>query len=384
MFTYTDLGNLGGPEARAYGLNDARQVVGWSNVSDTIDCLTEGRPCRHAFLWEDGVMTNLGFLDGDEESVARAINDAGLIVGTSERDVIAGSGTFHGVTWQGGSITALPDLGQGQSFVHDVNEAGQITGWTQDPSVNRDRAVRWDAGAIVNIGDTEPHSYNRGTGLNDGGVVVGMAWNLFEPNDAILFDGAMWFTIGGSGQFQNAEARDVNNTGTAVGLMAFPSGNWHATMWSGGPGVDLGTLPGMDLSELNDVNDAGHAVGLAYSDTLNSRAIYWDGDQLHDLNELVGSTFTGVLIEATEINEAGDIVGTALVDGAFHAFLLTVGGATCEGDVDGNGIVDFTDLLEVLATWGPCAGCPADIDGDDVVGFGDLLLLLSKWGPCAG
>ena len=105
-FDYTDLGTLGGPEARAFGLNDARQVVGWSNVSDTVDCPLESRPCRHAFVWESGVMTNLGILDGDEESVARAINNAGLAVGTSERDVIAGSGTFHGFAWSSGAMSA--------------------------------------------------------------------------------------------------------------------------------------------------------------------------------------------------------------------------------------------------------------------------------------
>ena len=44
--------------------------------------------------------------------------------------------------------------------------------------------------------------------------------------------------------------------------------------------------------------------------------------------------------------------------------------------------VDFTDLLGLLAAWGPCPGCAADFDGDDEVGFNDLLALLAAWGPC--
>jgi hypothetical protein len=55
----------------------------------------------------------------------------------------------------------------------------------------------------------------------------------------------------------------------------------------------------------------------------------------------------------------------------------------CLGDVDGSGIVDFADLLAILARWGPsCAGCPEDVDGDGVVAFPDLLHVLSGWGPC--
>lgn len=54
----------------------------------------------------------------------------------------------------------------------------------------------------------------------------------------------------------------------------------------------------------------------------------------------------------------------------------------CPGDIDGDGMVGFGDLLALLAAWGPCAGCPEDLDDDDEVGFPDLLLLLAAWGSC--
>lgn len=50
------------------------------------------------------------------------------------------------------------------------------------------------------------------------------------------------------------------------------------------------------------------------------------------------------------------------------------------GDVDGDGVVGVTDLLSLLAAWGPCPDCAADLDGDGVVGVVDLLALLSLWG----
>jgi hypothetical protein len=41
--------------------------------------------------------------------------------------------------------------------------------------------------------------------------------------------------------------------------------------------------------------------------------------------------------------------------------------------------VDVDDLLEVLNTWGMCAGCPADIDDDGGVDVDDLLAVLNNW-----
>ncbi len=52
------------------------------------------------------------------------------------------------------------------------------------------------------------------------------------------------------------------------------------------------------------------------------------------------------------------------------------------GDVDGDGIVGITDLLALLAAWGPCADCddcPAEFDGDCTVGITDFLILLANW-----
>lgn len=49
-------------------------------------------------------------------------------------------------------------------------------------------------------------------------------------------------------------------------------------------------------------------------------------------------------------------------------------------DVNGDGVVNFADILLVLGAWGPCAGCPEDVNGDGVVNFTDLLLILGAWG----
>jgi len=53
------------------------------------------------------------------------------------------------------------------------------------------------------------------------------------------------------------------------------------------------------------------------------------------------------------------------------------------GDLNGDGVVDVSDLLILLAAWGPCSrsgDCPADLNGDGTVNVSDLLLLLANWG----
>ncbi|MHC4845324.1 MAG: hypothetical protein ACYTCU_04085 [Planctomycetota bacterium] len=358
-FTYVDLGTLGGPASVANGLNDSRQVVGWSHVTG---CTVGGQPCRRAFLWENGVMTDLGVLAGDEGSVAYAINASGLVVGSSERDVVASSGTFAGFSWQGGPMVALPDLGSsGSTFAQDVNDAGVIAGSVRDAGTLRDTAVTWSGGVLSNVGSSEPHSYSRARGINEAGALVGFAWNLFSPNDAIKFDGVKWSDIGGFGQFQNAEAYDVNNSGVAVGLQAYPSGSWHPTIWTQvdapDPGTDLGTLPGHDIGELFDINNSGWAVGRTWLDIDpgSSRAVLYDGTTLHDLNDFLPEGSNVVLFEAREVNDNGDIAGTAVIDGLFRGFLMTFDGPW---EDLGQGLAGTSGVPELVGTGTLVAGDP--------------------------
>ncbi|MGP1310265.1 MAG: hypothetical protein ACTS27_08725 [Phycisphaerales bacterium] len=60
---------------------------------------------------------------------------------------------------------------------------------------------------------------------------------------------------------------------------------------------------------------------------------------------------------------------------------VTTGDVVCDGDTNGDNVINFTDLNAVLSTFGQTgAGIPGDVDGNMVVNFSDLNLVLSNFG----
>jgi hypothetical protein len=54
-----------------------------------------------------------------------------------------------------------------------------------------------------------------------------------------------------------------------------------------------------------------------------------------------------------------------------------------EGDVNGDGVVNVSDLLIIISEWGMCtipSDCPADVNGDGFVNVTDLLIAIGNWG----
>lgn len=95
-----------------------------------------------------------------------------------------------------------------------------------------------------------------------------------------------------------------------------------------------------------------------------------------------------------DANGMGDVDGDGKTDylitaandsgGTGKAYLIAGNiGPPIPGDIDGDGTVGVSDLLLLLAAWGPCADCddcPADLNDDCSVGVADLLMLLANWG----
>ncbi len=65
--------------------------------------------------------------------------------------------------------------------------------------------------------------------------------------------------------------------------------------------------------------------------------------------------------------------------------LWTPPSVECDGDTNGDNVVNFTDLNTVLASFGVMGdGLPGDVNGDDVVNFTDLNIVLANFGNTCG
>src|SRR2546422_538351 len=102
--TFTDLGTLGGfPSSFGSTINNNGQIVGWGPIPITAG---NGIGADTPLLWQGGTYTVLGSLGGQDANGqpagrAFAINAAGQVIGWS----LAPNGRPHAFLWQNGTMT---------------------------------------------------------------------------------------------------------------------------------------------------------------------------------------------------------------------------------------------------------------------------------------
>jgi probable HAF family extracellular repeat protein len=142
--------------SRAYGINNAEQVVGES-VFGGLGMATE---------WSGDSIINLGSLPGSTSSVALAINGSGKAVGISVGNVI------QATEWSGGSLINLGGLaGSADNFAAGINDAGQVVGGSVVGNIQY--ATEWSGGNVINLGGLPGSTASFANGINDAGQVVG-------------------------------------------------------------------------------------------------------------------------------------------------------------------------------------------------------------------
>ena len=189
----TDLGTPRNyASSQAIAINERRHVV--------IEAVTTDHH-MHFFLWESGKLRDLGKVIVRPDN-RDAINNRGQVLGDNS-------------VWQNGNVTKLGTLGGGLSKSADLNDRGQVVGWSYPRKgkshncdfANCNHAFLWQDGRMRDLG-TLGGGASAAEAINEHGQVVGEAdtratdWAGDDLHHAFLWqDGKMrdLGTLGGPG-----------------------------------------------------------------------------------------------------------------------------------------------------------------------------------------
>jgi probable HAF family extracellular repeat protein len=341
--------SLGGSQSRGMAISNSGVVAGWSN--------TFGNGARHAVVWRDGALTDLGTL-GQQGGLSSTVpwpglNNNGMVVGISQTDevdpldeswsceeggFVPNGGTnlaCRGFVWENGVMQALPTFGGTHGFTTAVNNQGQVVGWAETtvhdptcvaPQVLQFRAAMWEPkkDAVTELPPFPGDSTSAATAINQRGQAVGISGDCdiavgrFSARHAVLWDHGRVREIPNLGGSAWHTPMDVNDSGVVVGFsnppgLGDPEGEFiaHAFLWDGGSSAtDLGVLDGDAVSEALAINARGQVVGVSFGGSAGSRAFLYQNGAMRNLNDLVDSD--DVLLSAQDINDAGVITGRLL------------------------------------------------------------------------
>ncbi|MBV8204258.1 MAG: hypothetical protein JO195_04450 [Candidatus Eremiobacteraeota bacterium] len=314
----------------AEGISNRGWVVGSA-------CLA-GCRFEHAFLWRDGVLTDLGTLGGPNSSEQWPVgDDRGLVVGAAEtarRDPlgenVCGFGTgliCLGFLWHDGLKIALPPVGGNNSEALGVNNRGQVAGYgetaARDPGCIPPQKLDFEAliwgpksGEVMALPPLTGDTISGAVGIDDREQVVGVSGTCSNPTrHAVLWHDGTVTNLGNLGGVLNTFPWAINANGDIVGQSdLLGDSTTHAFLWTKQRGMlDLGLLSGDGASLAFGLNDRGDVVGGSCSDASyqSCRAFLWQDGVLVDLNKLACSPTSLHLFFGNDINDRGEIVGYA-------------------------------------------------------------------------
>jgi probable HAF family extracellular repeat protein len=334
-YTVTDIGVLKGDnESNGFWINDSPAVVGCADTANS-----EGYPCtgtgagQHAFYWtRSGGLKDLGTLPGGNISGAIGLNDAGEVVGYSNTSSgLLTEYNFIAFEWtsSGGMVNLGKLSGGNSSCAFEINSSGVIAG---DSFVNSTvvDAASWTNNKIKSLGALPKAIFTAALDINDSGEIVGES--VFGYGPPFTSHGFQWTSAGGMKDLgtlsggNTSLANSINSSGIVVGQSNSGSSlHWHAVKWDASNKItDLGTLVGGDYSIAFGINSSSEIVGYGNISNNAAHAMIWSSTAgMQDLNNLIPANSGWVLINANAINTSGQITGYGTKGGHNHAFLLT-------------------------------------------------------------
>ena len=340
------------------GLNAAGQVTGNAVAYDS----SHTRLSNVAFLYSNGSLTDLGNFGTDKFgrglSTAADINDSGQVVGSSTvydtNGVNKGSAAF---LYTNGTLQKLGSFGTdtngfGSSAAKALNSGGQVVGSStvyDTNGVNKGSAAfLYTNGTLQNLGNFGTDASGKGSsfavGINDGGLVIGdsdvYVSGVNTATDAFLYANGVLTDLGNFGSGTTSRGSSIPVAINAAGQVAGASDKYDASgnslgrdafLYTNGALTDLGNLgtdsSGKGYSVATGMNASGMVIGTSklYDSGhhfLGTDSFLYDHGTLTDLSSLVTNSVGWTGLQATAINDSGEIVGFGVFHGQQQAFAL--------------------------------------------------------------
>ena len=291
--------------------------------------------------------------------------------------------------WNGDGWETIPSptaqVGSGSSFDAVDSKDGEI--WAVGYSLGRagrdNLAARWTGSGWeefypvrINNGDhrfNAVHIHSESLVFAAGGVGPlgipyvarwdGSSWSEVLPRiDSSLYLGLTSIISFGPNDVWVGTSRTEN-----FEFQYFAYLHFDGDSWTEHPAVHMFHVPSFE----------GDDPDLFYSGGLGTLARF-DGTAWELVDSLEVDVWT---ISDITVLPSGTVFGSGNTYDRGSPETLTARFTPCSSssDIDGDGDVDFGDLLLLLAAWGPCEGCPEDVNDDGVVDFHDILLVLANW-----
>lgn len=220
-------------------VNERGHVAGWALVDSTVNSVT-GQPTQHPFLWVSGRMIDLGTLGGtlavvgslQDGGAGGGLNNREQIIGTSS---LAGDSKIHPFLWEDGVLTDLGTFGGDNGEAFWINDGGEIVGRADLPGSQVHHAFLWKHGRMIDLGIPPGQTCSTALDINSRGQVIidtgicgagggpGSLWEagkLYDLNTLIPANSGL--VVG--------DVNFINDRGEIAATGLLPNGDEHAIL----------------------------------------------------------------------------------------------------------------------------------------------------------
>ena len=273
-------------QGKAFAINDSGQAAGWNYGAFV-------RGYQHAVMWDsNGQPTDLGSFGGFYNDQANAINSKGVVVGYSQLDPTITPSTIHAFLWQNGTLTDLgtipgidpiygnASITDNNSSAWGINSKGDVVGISAaSPNAvsvagNGGRAFLYTNGQMYDLlsrlaPGTNWTRLEAAWAINDNGQIVGVGFDPAQQEHGFLLTPNVTPTTTALATSVNPSVfgQQVSFTATVsptTSSVLTPTGN---VTFSDGP-TTLGTVAlssGTAIFSTSSLSVAGHTITASYA-----------------------------------------------------------------------------------------------------------------------